>query len=185
MQDAQLPITPAQRDGWLRESDDSLLADCTVDTYRASGPGGQKRNKTSSAVRLRHYPSGLSVISEESRSQHENKHHALRRLRMAIAIQIRAAIDPDHALPADLQRYVLPDGRIRIGEKNDAYPRFVAFALDSLAANRGSTSKVAGVVCSTSSQLLRLLARNGAALAAVNGLRKEIGLHPLKPPPGK
>jgi protein subunit release factor B len=66
------------RDTWTSLSDDQLLAQCEVDTYRASGPGGQKRNKTSSAVRLRHPPSGLLVIAEESRSQHENKAKALR-----------------------------------------------------------------------------------------------------------
>jgi len=54
-------------------TDERLLAQCEVDTYRASGPGGQKRNKTSSAVRLRHPPTGLIVIAEESRSQHENR----------------------------------------------------------------------------------------------------------------
>jgi len=59
-----------QRDAWASVSDDELLARCEVDLYRASGPGGQKRNKTSSAVRLRHLPSGLRVIAEESRSQH-------------------------------------------------------------------------------------------------------------------
>ena len=61
---------------WAALSDDQLLAQCQVDTYRASGPGGQKRNKTSSAVRLRHPPSGLLVIAEESRSQHENRARA-------------------------------------------------------------------------------------------------------------
>ena len=66
---------------WTDLSDAQLLAQCAVDTYRASGPGGQKRNKTSSAVRLRHPPSGLLVIAEESRSQHENRARALRRMR--------------------------------------------------------------------------------------------------------
>src|SRR5437763_11812282 len=74
---------------WSRLTDDQLLAQCEVDTYRASGPGGQKRNKTSSAVRLRHVPSGLIVIAEESRSQHENKAKALRRLRQAFMLKVR------------------------------------------------------------------------------------------------
>src|SRR5207249_10232530 len=74
---------------WTILSDAQLLAQCEVDTYRASGPGGQKRNKTSSAVRLRHIPSGLIVIAEESRSQHENRQRALRRLRQAIFLKVR------------------------------------------------------------------------------------------------
>src|SRR6516165_11752025 len=77
------------RNTWTRLTDPQLLSQCEVDTYRASGPGGQKRNKTSSAVRLRHPPSGLLVIAEESRSQHENKAKALRRLRQAFFLKVR------------------------------------------------------------------------------------------------
>ena len=74
-------MTVMRRAAWTVLSDAQLLAQCEVDTYRASGPGGQKRNKTSSAVRLRHLPSRMLVIAEESRSQHENKARALRRTR--------------------------------------------------------------------------------------------------------
>src|SRR6186997_1344544 len=74
---------------WSRLTLDQLLAQCEVDTYRASGPGGQKRNKTSSAVRLRHVPTGLIVIAEESRSQHENKAKALQRIRQALFLKLR------------------------------------------------------------------------------------------------
>src|SRR5579859_4717913 len=77
------------RADWTGLTDAALLAQCAVDTYRASGPGGQKRNKTSSAVRLRHEPSGLIVIAEESRSQHENRVRALRRLREALHLKLR------------------------------------------------------------------------------------------------
>src|SRR6266851_3146540 len=80
---------------WTGLTDAQLLDQCEVDTYRASGPGGQKRNKTSSAVRIRHPPSGLIVIAEESRSQHENRARALRRLRQALVLKIRDELPPD------------------------------------------------------------------------------------------
>ena len=65
----------------LPESDEDLLRECEVETFRASGPGGQHVNKTESAVRLRHLPTGLVATSRESRSQHQNKAACLRKLR--------------------------------------------------------------------------------------------------------
>src|SRR5438093_5706230 len=80
------------RNEWTTLTDAQLLAQCETDTYRASGPGGQKRNKTSSAVRIRHTPSGLIVIAEESRSQHDNRAKALKRLRQALYLELRESI---------------------------------------------------------------------------------------------
>ena len=66
------------------ESDEELLRECEVDTFRASGPGGQHVNKTESAVRLRHLPSGVVVTSQSERSQHRNKAICLQKLREKI-----------------------------------------------------------------------------------------------------
>jgi protein subunit release factor B len=65
----------------LPESDDDLLRECEVDTFRSSGPGGQHVNKTESAVRLTHRPTGVVVTCREARSQHQNKATCLRKLR--------------------------------------------------------------------------------------------------------
>ncbi|MBL8514108.1 MAG: peptide chain release factor-like protein [Betaproteobacteria bacterium] len=57
-----------------------LEREVLIDTFRASGPGGQHVNKTSSAVRLTHPPSGVVVIAQDSPSQFRNKNIAMERL---------------------------------------------------------------------------------------------------------
>ena len=58
-----------------------LKKEVIVETYRSSGPGGQRKNKTETAVRLRHLPSGITVIATEYRSQAQNRKLAFERLR--------------------------------------------------------------------------------------------------------
>jgi ribosome-associated protein len=70
----------------LPESDEDLLRECEVDTFRSSGPGGQHVNKTESAVRLKHVPSGVVVSSQQERSQHRNKVLCLQKLRSRVAL---------------------------------------------------------------------------------------------------
>lgn len=63
------------------ESDDHLLRDCRVDTFRSGGPGGQHRNKVESGIRLTHRPTGIVVVSRRHRSQNRNRREALQQLR--------------------------------------------------------------------------------------------------------
>jgi peptide chain release factor 2 len=65
----------------LPESDEELLRECEVETFRSGGPGGQHVNKVETGVRLRHAPSGVVVNCREERSQHRNKMNCLRKLR--------------------------------------------------------------------------------------------------------
>jgi protein subunit release factor B len=58
-----------------------LKKQVTVETYRSGGPGGQRKNKVETAVRLKHLPSGVTVVATEHRSQAENRKLAFERLR--------------------------------------------------------------------------------------------------------
>ena len=74
-------------------SDEKLLLDCRVESFVSSGPGGQKRHKTNAAVRITHLPTKISAVETESRSNRENKIHALRDLRHKLAVEIRRHVD--------------------------------------------------------------------------------------------
>ena len=58
----------------------SLRDEVTVTAYKSSGPGGQHKNKTESAIRLKHLPTGITVIARDSRSQIKNRELAWERL---------------------------------------------------------------------------------------------------------
>src|SRR5512139_2669953 len=69
---------PADRNSNLNS--ESLKREVIMETYRSSGPGGQRKNKTETAVRLTHLPSGITVIATEYRSQAQNRKLAFERL---------------------------------------------------------------------------------------------------------
>jgi protein subunit release factor B len=66
--------------------------DIRIDFFRASGPGGQHRNKSETGVRLTHLPTGIVVTATESRSRHINLRHAFARLETRLAERNRPVI---------------------------------------------------------------------------------------------
>lgn len=110
------------------EVDDSFVieinpADLRVDVYRASGAGGQHVNRTESAVRLTHNPTGIVVACQAGRSQHQNKDQAMKQLKAKLyerEMQERNAekqkaedAKSDIGWGSQIRSYVLDDGRIK------------------------------------------------------------------------
>ncbi len=97
--------------------------DLRVDTYRASGAGGQHVNKTDSAIRLTHLPSGIVVQCQSERSQHKNRDHAMKQLRAKLYeleeqkrnAERQAAEDAksDIGWGSQIRSYVLDQSRIK------------------------------------------------------------------------
>jgi hypothetical protein len=156
---------------WAELSDERLLAQCEVDTYRASGPGGQKRNKTSSAVRLRHPPSGLLVIAEESRSQHENRARALRRLRQALYLKVREEVTEG--------RPAAGEGRLPLGRRDPGYWPAVGAVLDVFWACEGRLSEAAAALGLTTARLGDFLTGDPKVWEQANLMRLRFGHKPL------
>lgn len=70
----------------IPESDEELLKECNIDTFRAGGKGGQHVNKTESAVRITHLPTGTNATCQDERSQLKNKRKCLIQLRKKLEV---------------------------------------------------------------------------------------------------
>lgn len=98
-------------------------ADLRIDTYRASGAGGQHVNRTDSAVRITHGPSGIVVQCQNDRSQHKNKDQAMKQLRAKLyelemqkknaEQQALEATKSDIGWGSQIRSYVLDQSRIK------------------------------------------------------------------------
>ena len=110
------------------EVDDSIEieinpADLRVDTYRASGAGGQHVNRTESAIRITHEPSGIVVQCQSERSQHQNRDNAMKQLKSKLyemEMQKRNAVNQamedakaDIGWGSQIRSYVLDQSRIK------------------------------------------------------------------------
>ena len=173
------------RSSWTALTDEQLLAQCAVDTYRASGPGGQKRNKTSSAVRLRHPPTGLVVIAEESRSQHENRARALRRLRRAIYLLIREPLTPPSPsgatpTPPAMVAAVSSTGRLDVGRKDPRFWPVAGLVLDVLQMVGGRVAEAAAALGISMANLVSFLRTEPKVWEQANLLRARFGRKPRR-----
>jgi hypothetical protein len=176
------------RDDLLAADDTALLGECDIHIYKASGPGGQHRNKVSSAVRLRHRSTGISAVANDSRSQHDNRRLALNRLRMNLALQLRRSGAPeDTPIPPILAECLhvpkkgapAAEQRLTIGRKDSRFWSVAALLLDRLAVAEGRLAPVAQQLKITTGNLTAVLKSDRHLLAAAQEIRRQHGQRPI------
>jgi hypothetical protein len=160
-------------------SDAQLLQQCRLDTYRGSGPGGQKRNKTANAVRLTHLPTKLAVTATESRSLALNKLHALRRLRLKLATHQRQPVDLLHFAPPDWFVPLRHDRALPISHRPPRYAPPAGLILDLLQALHGNPAAVAVNLGLSTSAIIKFLEAEPQLWTAANDIRAALAMPPL------
>ncbi|KAJ3708247.1 hypothetical protein LUZ61_011952 [Rhynchospora tenuis] len=182
------PTSSRETTNYLTFSDEELMAQCEMDTYKTSGPGGQHRNKRETAVRLKHLPSGITAQAGEDRSQHKNRASALSRLRTLIALKVRNQIDLEAYSPPIELLQILPlkstirgsDVGNQIGPKNPKFVPGMKALLDLIYSVEGSVSEAAKILGLSTGALSRLILSDDSLRVAVNEIRASKGLKPLR-----
>jgi hypothetical protein len=159
-------------------ADEELLRQCEVLTGRRRGPGGQHRNKTESAIVLRHLPSGVEAQAAERRSQMDNRRVAMKRLRVNLALDVRCPSLGEVA-PTELWRQRCPQQRIVINPDHHDFAALLAEALDVIAERHGHLISSAEQLGCTPSQLQKFLRLEPRAWLLVNHWRTAHGLSEL------
>ncbi|MBV8782020.1 MAG: peptide chain release factor-like protein [Phycisphaerae bacterium] len=163
----------------LLHPDDRLLAECRIDHFRGSGPGGQKRNKTANGIRLTHIPTRSSATATESRSLGENKLFALRRLRLKLACELRQPIDLLKFDPPDWFLELRHEQHLAVSHRHTHYAAVGGLMLDLLAALNGNPAAVAINLGINTTSVIRFLEDEPAFWTAANRIRASAGLEPL------
>lgn len=158
------------RDTLLQMPSEELLKLCKIDCVKGSGPGGQKRNKTSSAVVLTLSELDITVSDCTERSQFRNRENSLKKLRFAIALKLRQA----------------PMGNglcnIQCSMQSDKYPLFAAQLLDYLHAVEFDHKLAAGKCGISPSAMLKKIHRDPHLWQFVQKQRLALGKKTLSPP---
>lgn len=158
---------------------DRLLEDCDIRRTRASGPGGQHRNKVETAIEITHRPTGITALAYERRSQEQNRKVAVFRLRLQLAIEYRA-VRSAVVEPSTLWKTRCRNQKIQCNEEHTDFPSMIAEAMDAVYAKDYDVRPAAAALSCSNSQLIRFLGKAPEALNTMNKARERLGLRRLK-----
>lgn len=203
-------LPPSPDEPWPHPAcldDEALLSECELNKGRTRGPGGQHRNKVETHVTLTHSGTGLQGQAGERRTVTDNLRVALRRLRLALAVEVRTPVPvgevgsalwrsrvaaPPRRAPAERdpvldslgvtprQATAPGAGRLACNPDHHDYPALLAEAMDVLADSAWDPRRAALRLGVSPTQLVKLLRDCPAALRTVNARRERAGAHPLK-----
>lgn len=159
---------------------DALLEQCDIRRTRHSGPGGQHRNKVETAIEMTHRPTGIISFAAERRSQEQNRQVAIARLRLLLAVRVRAVGRMD-VIPSALWQSRCRNHKIACNDRHEDFPVMIAEALDAIDAKEFDVKKSAEALGCSTSQLVRFIASVPEALEIVNKQRVARSLHRLMP----
>ena len=157
-----------------------LLEQCLVRRTRHTGPGGQHRNKVETAIELVHTPTGITTFAAERRSQEANRQVAVFRMRLLLAIRLRA-VESAEVIPSKLWSSRCRNQRISCNETHEDFPTLLAEALDAVDAKEYDVRRAAAALGCSTTQLVRFIAKNSEAWTSVNAERVSRGLNRLQP----
>lgn len=166
---------------------DVLLKDCDTHRKRASGPGGQHRNKVETAIVLTHRPTGLQGAASERRSQAQNQAVALTRLRIVLAIHhrcdVQLACDAQGRLTGDMAtRWYerVRKNKLLLNHDHEDFPAILAWVMDLLWMQKLDVPGTANLLGVSATQIIKLLKSEPGALVIFNKARDAHGLHAMK-----
>jgi hypothetical protein len=169
----------AEIDFILALDEQSLARQCKFEAYKSGGPGGQKRNKTSSGVRWTHLPTGISAHSNDFRTQAENRVRALHRLRFKLATDVRTPVAVAGYEPPGWLTEARIQGKLTTNTKNPIYARLAAHALDVFAAVDGRLADAAALLGISNSNLVHLFKAEHTVWATAARIRSDNNLPSL------
>jgi len=173
----QHEITLAEHPARLAE--DELLKDCKLAFGKASGPGGQHRNKVETAVRIVHVPSGIEASASERRSQRDNRRTAVFRLRIRLAVRF-ACSPAGGEMPSALWQSRCRGGKIHCSAEHHDAPALLAEAMTACRLQGFVHQEAARQLECTGTQLLKFLAKFPEAREELDKSREARGLPRLK-----
>lgn len=159
----------------LKQTHTEFIKGCRIINYQASGPGGQKRNRKLSAVRLIHTKSNITVTASEFRETHRNLSIAASKLRLEIALMTEPETSDESIKLLDSIPF-----QYDINEKKIDFPFSVLKVFYIFKQNSASVRETGKKLLISSPKLIKFLKKNKQVWQKTQEIRREFGHTPLK-----